>query len=81
MTAFFPPSSSVVTWCSALLDGKILDLVCSGERTHTASQSLREGLFHFLPSNNVFLYIDVYYMYINIYTHKERLHTHILIYS
>lgn len=31
MTAFF--FSFVVTWSSALLDGKILDLVCSGDST------------------------------------------------
>lgn len=74
MTAFFLPSSPAVTWCCALLDGKILDLVCSGERTHT-SQSLREGLLHFLPSNNDFLHT---YMYINIHTVRERdyLHTY-----
>lgn len=42
MTAFF--SSSVVTWCSALLDGKILDLVCSGDSTQPSKVIQGGGL-------------------------------------
>lgn len=51
MTAFFflSPSLShslsfVVTWSSALLDGKILDLVCSGDSTQP-SKVIQEGFF------------------------------------
>lgn len=42
MTAFF--SSSAVTWCSALLDGKILDLVCSGDSTQPSKVIQGGGL-------------------------------------
>lgn len=55
MTAFFP--SSVVTWSSALLDGKILDLVCSGDSTQPSKVILRgyfEGRFECLPSNTIY---------------------------
>ena len=40
---FFFSSSFVVTWSRALLDGKILDLVCSGDSAH-ASKVMRGGL-------------------------------------
>lgn len=43
MTAFFF-FSSVVTWSSALLDGKILDLVCSGDSTQP-SKVIQGGFF------------------------------------
>lgn len=50
-------TSSVVTWSSALLDGKILDLVCSGDSTQPSKVILRgffEGRFECLPSNTVY---------------------------
>lgn len=40
-----PFRSSVVTWSSALLDGKILDLVCSVETVHNPSKVIEGGFF------------------------------------